>query len=247
MTLLSGKQQFFLSMCFSWYYVCGGEEKKTSKLLKWLWTPSVFGDSLSNVSFPARKELEIHGFYHTFITQTLHVSHHLSTLVLAPGAAMISLCIFFHASTLYRCIPGNGVIQGEAKLWGKDWNIKSEKLYWLFPCSDCIAIITTRLYLISLLPVSLSGWSSMFDSAWFGLTLTVTGNAEVITAPIRAKIRNNRSEPPFFQELLLSATAPQLLCTKRLNYRSAQFVLLVSWNPLAKWENSCTPMCQPWH
>lgn len=60
--------------------------------------------------------MEIHGFYHTFITQTLHVSHHLSTLVLAPGAAMISLLHIFHASTLYRRIPGNGVIQGEARL-----------------------------------------------------------------------------------------------------------------------------------
>lgn len=79
------------------------------KTLKWLSTLSVVGDSLSNVSFPAWEELEIRSFYHTFITQTMHVSHHSSTLVLASGAVMISLRdipVLFQASNLFNHIPG---------------------------------------------------------------------------------------------------------------------------------------------
>lgn len=119
-------------------------------------------------------------------------------------------------------------------------------LYWLYCYYNEWVLL---LYLISLLPVSLSGWSRMFNSHHSQDWSDLDGDRKCWGDYSSNKSQDKKQQEwaALFSGLLLSATAPRLLFTKRLNYRSAQFVLLVSWNPLAKWENSCTPLRQPWH
>lgn len=154
--------------------------------------------------FLLEKDLKICGFYHTFITQTLHVSHHPGSLAPAPGTVMIISLFFFFFSTVYLPIML--------------FKVKSN-------CEEgARIIILSRKH-----DLLISGYSHRFIqlSEWFCLQLSSYTKASPDLDCARKRWHCRKWWDKKQQGQTLSWES-QLPFTKSLNYTSTHFVLLVS-------------------